>query len=158
MARSTGGESPRDIVSRRVSETAQNLIGKLRGRGRKRKANKAVKRKKITAPKKEDYKKRYLLLSDIILYWTAVAAAAAAAMSVSLSSEFDIFAPKPVQASVIETTEVCYKPIASVDQSDLEFLIPSNSDTFIDLNIRLYIRGQLIKMTAQLWTTPISRR
>ena len=66
-------------------------------------------------------------------------------MSVSLSSEFDIFAPKLVQASVIETTEVSYKPIASVDQSDLEFLIPSDSDTYIDLNIRLYVRGKLTK-------------
>jgi len=50
-----------------------------------------------------------------------------------------------VQASVVETTEVSYKPIASVDQSDLEFLIPSDSDTYIDLNIRLYIRGKLTK-------------
>jgi len=66
-------------------------------------------------------------------------------MSVSLSSEFDIFALKPVQASVIETTEVSYKPIASVDQSDLEFLIPSDSDTYIELNIRLYVRGKLTK-------------
>ena len=52
-------------------------------------------------------------------------------MSVSLSSEFDIFAPKPVQASV--------------DQSDLEFLIPADSDTYINLIIRLYIRGKLTK-------------
>ena len=66
-------------------------------------------------------------------------------MSVSLSSEFDIFAPEPVQASVIETTEVSYKPIASVDQSDLEFMIPSDSDTYIDINIRLYVRGKLTK-------------
>jgi len=66
-------------------------------------------------------------------------------MSVSLISEFYIFAPKPVKASVVETTEVAYKPIASVDQSDLEFLIPSDSDTYIDLNIRLYIRGKLTK-------------
>jgi len=50
-----------------------------------------------------------------------------------------------VQESVIETTEVSYKPIASVDQSDLEFLIPSESDTYIDLNIRLYVRGKLTK-------------
>jgi len=52
MARSTGGESTRDIVSCRVNETAQNLIGKLRGRGRKRKA-KAVKRKKNNGTKKK---------------------------------------------------------------------------------------------------------
>ena len=34
--RTTDGQ-PRHIVSRRLNETAQNLIGKLRGRGRKRK-------------------------------------------------------------------------------------------------------------------------
>jgi len=57
MARSTGGENPGDIESRRVNETAQNLIGKLRGRERKRKANKVVKRKKITAPRKRRLQK-----------------------------------------------------------------------------------------------------
>ena len=50
-----------------------------------------------------------------------------------------------MQESVIETTEVSYKPIACVDQSDLEFLIPSESDTNIDLIIRLYVRGKLTK-------------
>jgi len=38
IARSTDDENPRDIISRRLNETAENLIGKLRGRGRKRKA------------------------------------------------------------------------------------------------------------------------
>jgi len=32
-----------------------------------------------------------------------------------------------------------------VDQSDLEFLIPSDDDTYIDLVIKLYIRGKLTK-------------
>jgi len=32
-----------------------------------------------------------------------------------------------------------------VDQSDLEFLIPADSDTYINLIIRLYIRGKLTK-------------
>jgi hypothetical protein len=36
-----------------------------------------------------------------------------------VSTEFDIFASKPVQTAVQETIEVAYKPIASVDQSDL---------------------------------------
>ena len=45
--------------------------------------------------------------------------------------------------SVQETIETILKPIASVDQSDLEFLIPAEHDTYIDLNIRLYIRGKL---------------
>jgi len=40
---------------------------------------------------------------------------------------------------------VTYKPIASVEQSDLEFLIPADNDTYVDLNIKLYIRGKLTK-------------
>jgi len=56
MASSTG-ESPRDIVSRHVNETAQNLIGTLLGRGRKRKAN-VVKRKKHNGTKKKKITKR----------------------------------------------------------------------------------------------------
>jgi len=66
-----------------------------------------------------------------------------AAEALSVSSEFDIFAQKPVQTSVQETIETIYRPIASVDQSDLEFLIPAEHDTYIDLNIKLYVRGKL---------------
>jgi len=32
-----------------------------------------------------------------------------------------------------------------MDQSDLEFLIPSDADTYIDLDIKIYIRGKLTK-------------
>jgi len=60
-------------------------------------------------------------------------------MSVSLSSEFDIFAPRPIETYVVE-------PIASVEQSDLEFLIPADNDTYVDLNIKLYIRGKPTKV------------
>ena len=42
---------------------------------------------------------------------------------VSASTEFDIFGTKPVQTWTLETTETAYKPIVSLDQSDLEFLI-----------------------------------
>ena len=38
-----------------------------------------------------------------------------------------------------------YKPIASVEQSDLEFLIPADNDIYVDLNIKLYIRCKLTK-------------
>jgi len=62
----------------------------------------------------------------------------------SVSSEFDIFARKPIQTSVLETIETVYKPNAPVDQSDLEFLIPADNDTYIDLDIKLYIRGKLM--------------
>jgi len=60
-------------------------------------------------------------------------------------SEFDIFDSKPREPTVADTTEVKYTPIASVDQSDLEFLILSDDDTYIDLDIKLYIRGKLTK-------------
>ena len=38
-----------------------------------------------------------------------------------------------------------YKPIASVDQSDLEFLIPADNDTYIDPNEKIYVRSKLSK-------------
>ena len=49
--------------------------------------------------------------------------------AVSVISDFDIFAPRPVRLSVVETTDVTYKPIASVEQSDIESLIPAYNDT-----------------------------
>ena len=64
-----------------------------------------------------------------------------AADVVSGSTEFDICATTPVQTSTIETIETTYKQIASLDQSDLEFLIPADHNTYIDLNIQIYIRA-----------------
>ena len=69
-----------------------------------------------------------------------------AAESFSVSSVFDIFAHKPVQTSVQETVETIFRPVASVHQSDLDFMIPVNNDTYIDLIIRLFVTG---KLTAQ---------
>ena len=62
-----------------------------------------------------------------------------------LISDFDIFAQKPVQTSFVKSTEVTYKPIASVNQGDLEFLLPANNDKYIDLNIKLHIGDKLSK-------------
>ena len=53
---------------------------------------------------------------------------------------------KPAQESVHETADVVYKPIASVDQNDLEFLIIADNETYIDPDIKLYIRGKLTKV------------
>jgi hypothetical protein len=61
----------------------------------------------------------------------------------SVSSKFDVFAPKPVQTTILETTEMEYKPLAPMDQTDLEFSIPSDYDNYIDLDIKLYVRGKL---------------
>jgi len=117
---------------------AQNLIGKLRGRGRKRKAGVAKRRQKVG-------KKPRLTKRDNYSYGASVSLSPPT-MSVSLSSEFDVFASRLIQTSIVETTEVSYKPIASAEQSDLEFLIPADNGTYVDLNIKLYIRGKSIKV------------
>jgi len=49
-----------------------------------------------------------------------------------VSREFDIFVLKAGQLWIQDSKVVHYKPIASVDQSDLEFLIPADYDTYID--------------------------
>jgi hypothetical protein len=67
------------------------------------------------------------------------------AETMSVSTEFDIFAPRPVQSSIVETRDTDCKPIASVNQSDLEFFIPADHDTYIDPNIHIFIRGKLTK-------------
>jgi hypothetical protein len=53
-----------------------------------------------------------------------------------VTTEFDIFAHKPVQTAILETN-VHYKPIATVDQTDLEFSIPADRETSIDRDIKL---------------------
>jgi len=73
-----------------------------------------------------------------------------AAEVTSISSEFDIFAHKPVQKSVLGTIETAYKPIAPVEQYDLEFLIPGDKDRYIRLDIQLYIRGKLVSSSGNI--------
>ena len=60
-------------------------------------------------------------------------------------SEFDIFAKKPVQSAVLGTRVAQYKPIAPVDQSDIEFIIPGDNESYIDMNIHIMVRGKLVK-------------
>jgi hypothetical protein len=59
-------------------------------------------------------------------------------------AEFDVFAPKVLQAGVQEVVKVSYKPIATTDQSDLEFTIPADSDFSIDSDIHIFVSGQLV--------------
>ena len=68
-----------------------------------------------------------------------------AAEILSVSSDFDIFAHKPFP-TFLETVEMVYKLIAPVEQRDLEFLIPADSDTYIDLDIKLYVLGKLVSV------------
>ena len=44
-----------------------------------------------------------------------------------VGTEFDIFVRKPTQSSTVETNETIYRPKASVDQTDIEFVIQGDS-------------------------------
>jgi hypothetical protein len=61
-----------------------------------------------------------------------------------VTTEFHIFTHKTVQTAILETNVVHYKPFATVDQKDLEFFIPGDSETYIDQDIKLYIRDKII--------------
>jgi hypothetical protein len=63
----------------------------------------------------------------------------------TVSSELDIFGPKPVQSAILGTTQVTYKPTAAVEPIDLEFVVPADNDTYIDMNIHIYVKGKLTK-------------
>jgi len=67
----------------------------------------------------------------------------------SISSEFDIFVYRPIQTALLGTVENVYKPFAPVEQNDLEFVIPSDSGTYIDLDIKLYVRGKLFSSSGK---------
>ena len=45
---------------------------------------------------------------------------------------------------MLETIETANKPITPLEQNDLEFLIPGNKDSYIRLDIQLYVRGKLV--------------
>ena len=75
-----------------------------------------------------------------------------------VNSEFDIFVSKPVQEAILGTDVVHYKPIATVDQNDLEFLIPGDNETYIDLDIKLYVKGRLLGVDGKISTPQILRR
>jgi len=49
-----------------------------------------------------------------------------------VSSESDVFTRKPIQHAVQATDIVIYKPIAPIEQSDLQFLIPTDFYTYVD--------------------------
>ena len=43
----------------------------------------------------------------------------------------------------METNETIYRPIASVDQTNIEFMIPGDRDTYVDLDLKLFVKGKL---------------
>ena len=60
-----------------------------------------------------------------------------------VGTEYDIFVRKPKQSSIVETNKTIYRPIASVDQTDIELVIPGDSDTYVDLDLKLFVKGTL---------------
>ena len=57
-----------------------------------------------------------------------------------MKSELDLFESPPIQTSVIKTEEICYNPIASLDNSStIEFVSLGNGETYRDLN-SIYLR------------------
>ena len=66
-----------------------------------------------------------------------------------VSCVFDIFEHRVVHAAALGILETVYKHVASVEQNDLEFMIPGDSDTYIDLNINLSVRGKLVSSSGQ---------
>jgi len=65
----------------------------------------------------------------------------------SISSLFDIFMHRPIQTVVQGTVETVFKPL--VEQNDLEFLIPRDADTYIDLDIKLYFLGKMVSSSGK---------
>ena len=139
----------RELLSKHVTESGQKLISNLRGRGCKSAHVEAVagvkKRRRKQEPK---HAQRKIIKRDTFPSFTSVtlqqSIISTNAEIASVSSEFDKFAHRLIQTFVLGTKEVAYKPIAPVDLNDLEILIPADNDTYIDSDIKLYVRGKLI--------------
>ena len=51
-----------------------------------------------------------------------------------------------MQSAVVSDRVSIYKPIAAVDQNVLEFVVPCDNESYIDLNIKLMVKGKLTKL------------
>ena len=98
--------SPKDIVSKHVFESVQNLIGNLRGVGSNRArgvTSVTKKRNRKNGPVYYKGTSNHLLQSLVIV---------SGAEFEEVSSEFDIFLQRPIQTTVLGTVESVYKPLA----------------------------------------------
>ena len=98
-----------DIVSWHVTESTRTLICKLCARGREH-AKGPIQIKAKNYVKCQNNKKGYFLLNYISR------SPAMSTETLSVSSEFDIFAHKPIQTSVLETIETVYITIFPVQE------------------------------------------
>jgi len=67
----------------------------------------------------------------------------------SISSQFDSVMQSPIQTAVLGSVETVYNSLAPVEQNDLEFFIPGDTDTYIDLDIKLNVRGKMVLSTVK---------
>ena len=56
---------------------------------------------------------------------------------------------RSIQTPVQGTVETVYKPLAPVKQNDLAFRFPGYSDTYIDVDINFYVRGEMVSSSAK---------
>jgi hypothetical protein len=63
---------------------------------------------------------------------------------VCASSEFDVFADRPVHTSTVQTVKIGHKPTKGIDQRDIEFTIAGDQENYIDPDMHIYIKGQLV--------------
>jgi len=138
-----------NIVSKHVNKSALKLKSKLWGRGRKRDRResvagdkKKIRRKKLKHAPRKIINKTYIPRFTSVTIQQSIMSGAVEIASVS--SEFHIFAHRPIQMCVLWTRDVTFKQIIPVDQNDPEFLISDNNDTYIDIDIQFYVRGKLI--------------
>jgi hypothetical protein len=104
---------------------------------KRRKEGKAASQKRANKKGKGQYIRGNILIAGLIPGTDTMEYA-------TTRSEFDIFVKKPVQSAVLWSRVTHYKPVAAVDQSDLEFHIPSDLETYVDLGIHLSVRGKLL--------------
>ena len=65
-----------------------------------------------------------------------------------MNSEFDLWAPRPTQGSVVSNRCETYNPVASIsDGGPVEFRITNaDPDTYLDLsNTLLYVKAKIVK-------------
>jgi hypothetical protein len=146
FSRILGTNNPRrkvkDIVADRLAESAQRLVTKLRGGGglkRKRKTSNTPPLKKKKEGSEGRYNKRHILVTALIQHLDGMACTA-------IRYELDIFARRPVHSAVLSPRVTHYKPFAPLNQSELEFVIPDDGETYVHLDIHISVRGKLVAL------------
>lgn len=57
---------------------------------------------------------------------------------------FYIFTKRPAQSAVLSSRVTDYKHITPVDQSEVDFVIHSDTENYMDIDIHMSLRGKLV--------------